>query len=404
MFLTALLCSAFFSGAETAIISARRIQLEVWVRRGVRGARKAHEFLHYPERFLTTTLVGTNIANVAASSLMAFYLERYLSGFAITAVSVLVLLFFGESLPKSIARERATSFTLRASFFLRFFYRVLYPLIWTVMKLSQWLLKILGLEGGSVKRFFTREDLDLLVQEGERAGIVNAEERRLISRFIIRGNEKARDVMIPRTEMAVVKMDEAMGKVSRVFEKTGYSRLPVMGKSIDEIVGMVTVRDFLLEKPDRIKRILRSVLFVPESRNIASLLREMQKKRMGLAIVVDEYGGTSGLVTLEDIVEEYFGEIFDEADVEENLYRKIGPRQIDVKARVQIEEMNRRFGLHLPEGEYQTLGGLLMERLGHIPKRGEKVDLSDCTIVVLSVFKKRVEWVRILRTGNDETR
>jgi len=384
------------------MISVRRIKLEVWMRQGVKGAEQVYRFLEYPERFLSTTLVGTNIAVVAASSIMAVTLEQYLSGFVITVITSTVLLFFGEILPKSIARDTATTFALYSMSVMRFFYVLFYPLIWLVMKMSQWLLNIFGLSGGSVKNFFTRKDLEMLVKEGEQAGLVNKDQRGLISRLILRGEQKVREVMIPRTEMMAVRVNTRVSEVSRIFLKTGYSRLPVVGKTIDEVLGIVTVRDLLLEKPRSLRPILREILFVPEAQNMAHLLREMQKKNIGIAIVVDEYGGTAGLVTLEDIVEEFFGEILDEYDVEASLYRKIGPRQIDVSARVEIDELNRRFDLNLQEGDYQTLGGLLLDRLGHIPQRSEKIELERCTLTVLSAFRKKVNWVRIIRKVEGE--
>jgi CBS domain containing-hemolysin-like protein len=396
LFVIALFFSAFFSGSETAMISVRRIKLEVWMRQGVKGAQQAYRFLEYPERFLSTTLVGNNIAVVAASSIMAIVLEQFLSGFVITIITSTALLFFGEILPKSMARDTATTFALYSTFVLRFFYILFYPIIWLVMKISQWLLNIFGLSESNVKRFFTRKDLEMLVKEGEQAGFVNQDQRGLISRLILRGEQKAREVMIPRTEMTAVKVNTRISEVSRIFLKTGYSRLPVVGKTIDEVLGIVTVRDLLLEKPRSLRPVLREILFVPEAQNIAHLLREMQKKNIGIAIVVDEYGGTAGLVTLEDIVEEFFGEILDEYDVEASLYRKISPRQIDVSARIEIEELNRRFDLSLKEGDYQTLGGLLLDRLGHIPQRGEKIELERCTLTVLSAFRKKVSWVRII--------
>jgi CBS domain containing-hemolysin-like protein len=201
--------------------------------------------------------------------------------------------------------------------------------------------------------------------------------------------------MIPRTEITAVKSRESIPEAFQIFESTGYSRLPVMKKNIDEIIGMITVKDLLLEKPDRLKQILRDLLFVPHTRLIASLLREMQQRGMGMAIVVDEYGGTAGLVTIEDIVEEFVGEIQDEFDGETRLYRKIAPMQIDANARVEIAELNERFGLHLPRGNFNTLGGLIMDTLGRIPKKGERIELPTCVLVILSAFKKKINWVRI---------
>ncbi|MBN2030477.1 HlyC/CorC family transporter [bacterium] len=390
-------CSAFFSSAETAMISTRRVKLEVWVRRGVRGAKQALQFLHKPERLLTTILVGNNIANVAAASLIAVYLEAHFNGFIITAISSLFLLLFAEFFPKTFSRDRATTFIIKATFLIRGFYYLLYPFTWTVMTFSQFLLKLIGLQSGHVKGFFTRKDLEMLVREGEEWGLVNRDERNLISRLILCGNQKVREIMIPRTEMVVVKVNDPVSKALTIFQKTGYSRLPVTGKSVDEIQGMITVRDILLEEPKKIREIMRDVLFVPETRIIASLLREMKRKHLWVAIAVDEYGGTAGLVTLEDLVEEFLGDIQDEFDEELRLYRKITPRYIDVNARVEIEELNKRFKFSFPEGEYQTLGGLLMGSLGHIPKRKEKWETPTCYCVVLSASRKKVNWVRIIR-------
>jgi len=367
------------------------------MRRGLWGAKQALVFLQHPERFLTTTLVGTNIAIVTASTLLATSLDPYLSGWAITVISSTLLLFFGEILPKTIAREYATTFTLYSSLLLRFLYIVLYPIIRTIMIVSNFLLRLAGSKGNSVKRFFSRQDLELLVRESEKAGMVNEEERRLISRLILRGNQKVREIMIPRTEMATVRKNESISNAVALFTKTGYSRFPVVGRDVDDVVGMITSKDILLDRPRTITSVLRPIPFVPETRAVAGLLKDFQKQHTSLAIVVDEYGGTAGLVTLEDIVEEFFGDIQDEFDEDPSLYRKIGARQIDVHARVSISELNERFGLGLPEGEYQSLGGLLMDLLGHIPKRNEQAELDTCTLVVLSAFHRKVHWVRIIR-------
>jgi putative hemolysin len=396
LFVIALLFSAFFSGSETALISARRIKLEVWMHQGRKGAKQAYEFIYHPERFLTTILVGNNIAIIAASSLLAIYLESFMNGITITAVSSLFLLFFGEILPKSIARDKATNITLYSTFILQFFYFLLYPVIWLVKSVSHLLLKILGLESQSIKRFFTRKDLEMLIRESEPSGLLDIEERGLISRFILRGNQKVLEIMVPRTDITRVQISESINSVIEVFKKTGFSRLPVTGKKVDDIRGIITAKDMLLQKPQNITEVLREALFIPETARVGNLLNQLQKKRIGMAIVVDEYGGTAGLVTLEDIMEEFFGDIQDEFDEEADLYRNISPDRIEVNAKVPVLEINLKFNLNLPEGDYQTIGGLLMHHLGHIPKRGETVQLETCHLTVLSAFNKRVLWVRIV--------
>lgn len=389
--------SALFSGSETAFISANRIRIEVSVKKRVRGARMAYDFLHHPEHFLTTTLVGTNIATVAASSIMAVYLEHLMSGFAIILVTSAFLLFFAEILPKSIARERANSLTVKVSPLLRGFFILLFPLIWIVLRISQMFLRTFRLEQESVKRFFSRKDLEMLVREGESIGLVDREESGMISRLILRGKQKVRDIMIPRTDVATVGIEDSRGTAVNLFEKTGYSRILVVGESVDEILGFITARDIILNKTRSLRPLLREVHFVPEFRTVGDVLNDFQEKDVGVAVVVDEYGGTAGLVTLEDIIEEFFGDIHDEHDEETSLFKKIAPHQIDVNARVEVDELNKRFNLHIPEGDYQTLSGYLLDISGRIPKRGDKIKTEECTFLVLSAYRKKLSWVRILR-------
>jgi putative hemolysin len=201
--------------------------------------------------------------------------------------------------------------------------------------------------------------------------------------------------MIPRTEIVAVMLSDSISHVKKIFQNTGFSRLPVMRQGVDDIVGAITAKDIILKKPKRIGQILREVHFVPETRKMSSFLHEMQEKSPDLAIVVDEYGGTSGLVTLEDMVEEFFGDIQDEYDGNENLYRKETQHQIDVRGRAEIHELNARHHLHIPEGEYNTLAGFLMEAIGHIPRRGEKFEFSQCSMTILSATRRKVNWVRI---------
>ncbi len=403
LFMVGVLLAAFFSGSETALVSVRRIKLEIWEHQGKKSAKSVLAFLQRPERYLTTTLVGTNIAIVAASTIMTFLLDPYMGGFAITVISTLFLLFFGEILPKSIAREKATVFAFYATPFLRIFYILFYPLIWFVTQITRFLLKLLGMKGESVRRFFTRKDLTMLVRESEQAGLVDKEERRIISRLILRSRQKVREIMIPRTEMTVVRISDTVRQVNELFANTGHSRFPVVEGDIDTIRGMVIAKDLILEKPRSLKKVLHEILFVPESSLIGMLLTRMQETRISMAVAVDEYGGTAGLVTLEDIVEEFFGEIQDEYDEDISLFRKIAPYQIDVNARISITELNERFALRLPEGDYQTLGGLMMDTLGHIPKRHEKTEMETCTLVVLSAYRKKVNWVRILKRDHEGT-
>jgi len=395
--------SAFFSGAETALTAARRIKLEVWIRQKVKGAALALEYCQHPDQFLITTLIGNNLVMVIASSLFALYLKSYLNGFAITALGSLIILTFGEIIPKTLASDRPTDFSIRAAPIIRIFYFILYPLILLARIFTRLLIRFTGLQDNLTSRVFSREEMVRLLHEGKHTGVVDEDEHDLISRFILRGSYKLSDVMIHRTEIEAVPKDLNISELRNIFNKTGYSRLPVTGENIDNILGVVLARDVLIEDPKSISDVLRPVHFVPELKQMASFLNEMQTDSIGMAIVVDEYGGTAGLITLEDLIEEFFGDIQDEFDGEASLYRKIGPSQIDVNARVDIDELNERFQLHFPEGDYNTLGGFMMFKMGHIPRRGEKLNLETCAISVISGTRRTVKWVRIIKKTKKES-
>jgi len=391
----AILLSAFFSGTETAFICARRITLEVWDRQGLSSAHRTLHLIGNPRQFLSTTLVGTNIGTVAASSLIAIYLQPYFHGLVITVISSVTLLLLGEIFPKEVARQRATRFALLATGPLRFFYYLLYPITWSVMNLATLILKLFGLSEDTVRKFFTREDLDILVREGEESGLVNEEERSMISRFILRGGYKVRDVMVPRTSMTVLKTKDSVKTAVQRFMKTGFSRLPIIDGHIDQISGMIYAKDLINQRPQALNEIIREALFIPESLVIGKCLRTMQTHEATLAIVVDEHGGTAGLVTIEDIIEEFFGEIEDEFDIEKEWFRSIKPGITDVNAKVELSLLNEKLKLDLKPGDYQTLGGYLIYRAGRIPRRNDTLSAGEAEFRILSCTRKQIRWVRI---------
>jgi putative hemolysin len=392
---SALLMSAFFSGSETALLGARRIKLEIWAKHGMRRAKNALAIVENSEKYLVTLLVGTNIANVIFSSLMAMMFSASWSGWTITATSSLAVLILAEIIPKSLATDRASLWTAEAPYALHFFHALFYPLVKVSMDLSRLIMRRIGLRYMELQRFLSRREMEALVQEGHKHGVVNFRQRELLLNFILKGNQKVRDLMIPRTEITAVRQNMPVPEIVALLVKTGYSRIPVYGKDLDDIRGFIMSKDILVKKPRQAKSIIRKILFVPESRGIASFLKEMQKAGIGAAVVVDEYGGTAGFLTIEDLVEAFFGDIQDEHDEVENLFGKVTPHQIDVQARIEVRELNERFRLNLPEGGYQTLSGLIQEELGHIPRPGEKIDLPICTVCVLTGTRKSVGWVRV---------
>lgn len=395
LLLVAFIFSAFFSGVETALISARRIQVEIWKKKKKAGSKQALHTLRHPETYLVTTLVGNNIAMVTTSSLMALYLEPYFSGIVITLITATILLIAGEILPKSFARDKASSMLLWSSNILHVIYILLYPFIYCITGFSQFLLKMMGIPKQDLKSFFSRKDMELLIHESDIERVVGQEEKQIISRMVLKGNLKVKDIMIPRTEIIGMSISESVKDAVQLFEKSGISRLVLFGDDLDEVVGMIHAKDILLQEPESLVAIQREILFVPETLNIGECLEELRSKEIRMAIVVDEYGGTAGLVTLEDIIEEYLGDILDEFDNENQLIRNRTENNVEIHARIEIGEFNEFLSLNIPQGDYQTLGGYILDRLGKIPRTGETFQFPFGVIKVVSATKKRINWIQI---------
>lgn len=392
-----LLLSGFFSASEIAFVVANRLKLEVRARKNGLGARTTLSLVDKPERFLTTTLVGNNIANVACSSLSAVYL-KYLFGLDDVSVLLIVsgaILLFGEIIPKSIFREIADSIVVYSGIFLKGVDYVLYPLVRISSWVSGLLVGFFKVESSQVSNFFTKHDMDLIVRESVEVGLVKREDRMLISRVFALGDQPVREVMIPRTEIIAVGKGASMREVHELFTSSGFSRIPAYDETLDRIVGVIHVRD-LFRKPRSMKQIMREIMFVPESKKSTDLLREFRENKMTMAIVVDEFGGTAGLVTVEDVIEEVLGEIHDEFDVEQIVYRKLASQVYLFSGRVEIDFVNEKFGLGIPKGDYETLAGYVISRIGKIPSEGETYPVDRFKIIVMKSTKTKVELLKLV--------
>ncbi len=397
LILFTLLLSGFFSASEIVFVVANRLKLEVRARKKILGARTALNLANKPERFLTTILVGNNIANVACSSLSAVTL-RYLFGLDDISVLLIVsgaILLFGEIVPKSIFRELADSVVVYSGIFLRGVNYVLYPLVRITSWVSGLLVGLLRMESSQVSNFFTKHDVDLIVRESADAGLVKREDRKLISRVLALGDQQVREMMIPRTEIVAVDKGAPMKEVHDLFVSSGHAKIAAFDGTLDKIVGVVHARD-LFRKPKSLKQIMREALFVPESKKSTDLLREFREKKITLAIVVDEFGGTAGLVTVEDVIEEVVGEIQDEFDVEEIVCRKLGSDAYLLSGRIEVDFVNEKFGIGILKGDYETLAGYVISKIGKIPSEGEEYSVDQFKIVVLKSTKTKLELLKLI--------
>lgn len=400
-----LLLSAFFSGSETALLGADWLKMRYLARKGNRRARIHQRLMERRDLLLGTILVGNNLVNIAASAIatalaLAAFGER---GIAVaTGGMTLLLLVFGEIAPKTFASQRAEPVALAVAPIFALLGRVLYPAVVTVTFLSNGLLRLFGARPEAAPRPSLSEDeIRTLLTEGGAAGAVAESKRRMLHGIFRMGRQTVREIMVPRTRIRALDVTTPLGEAADVFVTKGYTRLPVYRESLDEILGIAHARDALAlvaktkGGEGNLASIAREPFFVPESKDLESMLYEFQTRRTHMAVVVDEYGGVEGIVTLEDVLEEIVGEIRDEHDVEGEALRFLPGGEVLVQGGLSLRDVNARLKLKLPTDTDVTLGGFVMTRLGHIPEVGESVRHGNSVFRVERIGRHRVLLVRV---------
>jgi CBS domain containing-hemolysin-like protein len=370
-----LLLEGFLSGSEMAMVAADRKRLARFAHSGPRSARLTFRILQNPSWFLSTALVGSNLAEVANAALVTALLVGHFGPqgdlWAFLLLTPLILVF-GEILPKTLFRQLADRWVLKIVPIIYVVSYILYPVVWFMSKATEGVLRILGLEG-EVRPFVTREELQLLLQSESGPTDMKPHEKTMIRRIFRFADTKVREVMIPLVNVTALEDSTTVAEAVASVRQENYSRYPVFQERIDNIIGLVHSFDLLLapERGQTIQPFIRPISFFPESKPIDELLLELQRKQEALAVVVDEYGGAVGIVTVEDILEEVVGEIEDEYDSARPLFRRIGPKAFLINARMEIDHINEILKLGLPRGDYETLGGFVLNRLGRVPLTGE---------------------------------
>lgn len=401
-----IVASAFFSAAETAFFAANRLRLQQRAQAGETPARIADRLLEDAGRLASTLHIADSIANVAASVLAAglflrlFGPERTLLWAFLAMVVLLVVV--GEIAPKTVAARHADALTLAFARPINLLSRLLGPVIRLLSLAGTVMVRPLGGRVNINSPVVTEEEIRALVKMGEEEGVIEQEEREMISSIFEFGDTVAREVMVPRMDMDVLEDTATAGDAVQLILATGHSRIPIFHESIDNIVGILYLKDLLRplaeERPTvSVVELTRAVYYVPESKRVDDLFREMQRRKVHVAIVVDEYGGTSGLVTIEDLLEEIVGPIVDEHDVEERLVEVINDQVALVEGRASIEEVNEQLRLGLPLQDVDTIGGFVYSLLGHVPRPGERVAYDGVEIVVEQVEGQRIGKVKITR-------
>lgn len=396
--LLCIISEAFFAGVELAILSADQRTLEGQAGSGDKAASRVLWFKNHPEQLFGTTLIGTNISTVSGSTVASLSLlsidPTHGEWWAMLVMSPLVLMG-GEILPKSIAQYNALSVSKRLSSPLMIFNRLLTPAVWLIEKYTRAISKRLNLEAERGAKGMTREELIYLVQQEDND--FEDQDRDLIEKIFAFAHLQAEDIMVPLAEVEALPLGSTVGEGARFIQTHGFSRIPIFEQRVDQIVGVVHHLDLLnaADAEEPLEPMMRSVIYAPEMREVHDLLVEVQSASASLVVVVDEFGGAVGLITLEDIIEEIMGEIDDEFDEEERLWT-MSPQQVySVQARVDISQLNERFLLGISEDEdYETLAGYILSALKRIPNLGESTQTpSGVTLYVTKVNERAIEEV-----------
>ena len=411
--------SAFFSGSEIAFVAANRLRVEVKARRGGFVGQRVHSFIENPTTFLTTTLVGNNIALVVYSTLMAFYLSDPLHGFyehtvglgatslgmavlaTQTIIAALVVLLIGEILPKTIMREVADRVVFVLALPLWLTYGLLLPLVKVAGWTSQFLVHLLRADAVPFSQF-PRRSFELIIEESRESGALelDEEETEILSNVFDLHTMRVKESMTPRTDIIAVDENTSLEELRQQCVESGYSKVPVYRDNIDTIVGIAFAYD-LFDEPASLQAMMRPAKFVPESKPSKDLLQDFLDTNSSIVLVIDEYGGTAGLITREDLLEELFGDIQDEFDSEDVVMRQIDADTFMASGRAEIDELNERFALNLPEGDYETVAGYLLEHRGTIPAPQDEFEYDGYRFVILQATANRIDLVRIIRTGRE---
>ena len=398
--LGALALTALFSASEMAFIAANRVRLRHLAEEGSQTAARYLEAFRRPERVLATCMMGVTIAHITASSVATWALLPTLgswSAVAVTAALTPVMLVLGEVIPKAVAREWATALIRSLFRVIEFLSLVLTPFTWGANAVVGKALSLFGRTPSSTRQFVSREELKLLLQMEPEEADVTVSEAEMIDKIFDLGEKTVREIMVPLVDVVALPATAHPDDAVRLVAERGFSRLPLFTDRVFNLIGFVTAMDLLrrgAQAPD-LRSIMRPATYAPETKRIDALLREMQKGRIQLAVVVDEYGGAVGIVTIEDILEQIVGEIEDEHDRTPATVERLPDGSYRVAGRVSIDELNGSLDWELPKGDFETVAGLVLSTVNRIPAVGEVFQVNRYTFTVLEADERRILRVRI---------
>lgn len=397
-----LLAEGFFSGSEIGTISADRMRLRHDAAKGSKGARLAIEMLKKPEWLLSTTLVGTNIAvvtNTTLATALMIQLFGESSGWLAVVIVAPLIWIFGEIVPKSVFQQHANVITQKAIFGLRFFSIIFWPLLVVFTFLTRMITRLFGGSAEQSNPFTLREEIKTMLDMSPGEGDIRPIEQDMIQRIFLFDKKDVEDIMIPLIDVVVIEQNTTIGEASRTVNQQMHKLIPVYEERVDNVIGVFNTMELVTNPADMlIKDITQEVHYVPETKSIKSLLRQMRAKHDALTVVVDEFGGAQGIVTIEDIMEEIVTELkheYPSSEESAEWVRKISEQEYLVSARVSLSDLWHKVGIELPEGNYSTLSGFLLEKANTIPNEGDEIDFQGTVFEIHKVTTRAIQEVRI---------
>ena len=399
-----LVLSGFFSMSETALMSLSKIRIRHMVEEGVKGSKLVEKLIEDPNRLLGAILIGNNIVNIGASAIATSLAVKIFNGSesavaVATAIMTVLVLIFGEITPKSIAKQKSEQVALKVSKPIQFCVAIFKPFVAMFTAISSVFIKLFGGDPKATEPFITEEELKTMVGVSEEEGVLEDVEKEMIFNVFDFADLQVKDVMVQRVDVTAVDVNDGYEDILKVIKEDQFSRIPVYDDTIDDIVGVLNVKDLIIaDKRDckfKVTDYMREPLYTFEFKKITELFNEMKKSRNHMAVVLDEYGGTVGIVTIEDVVEEIVGDIEDEYDKEREMIEVIKEDEYIVEGSARLDDISDLIGVNMESEEFDSVGGLVIGELGRIPEAQEEVTIGKIRFVVEEVEKNRIMKVRI---------
>jgi putative hemolysin len=407
LILICIFCEGFFSGTETAMVSVDRARIKALAEQGAKKQVLVESVLRTPEKFFSTTLLGTNMFEVLSGAIATLLIINYL-GEQYKYITILIMtpfiLILGEIVPKTVYRYHAEEITPYLVYPLKVLSILFYPFVIVLTWLTTLFMMLFGGGSARLRPHATREDLENYLDMWNRDSSLRTAEKKIVERIFDFSETEVEDVMIPLVNVEALEIHDHIEKAVSCAQKTGYSRIPVFSEEAYNIIGIVHAFDLLTaqQKTLTLRDIMRPAPYVPNTAPVDELLKQLRTEGNSIAIVVDEYGGTIGIVTIEDILEEVVGEIYDEYDKEEHFFVRIGRNKYLVNARMEIDELNDHLKLQLPKDDYETVAGFLLKHMERIPRIGESFQFANLIFIITEADKRSIKKVSITIHDNKE--